>query len=157
MTSISPPVSHLTSGYYTIPAGMPFAWCLASGIMQAFGRGYSLSTVQILLPSRRAVQSVQAAFTEVANGTPLLLPKMSPIGDIEEDESDILSLSLGGNSSPDTVADITLPNCPVCHQSVSIAARAAEAAGIPAVIMGCARDIVEHVGVSRFLLNNHQS
>lgn len=109
MTSISPPVSHLTSGYYTIPAGMPFARCLASGIMQAFGRGDSLSTVQILLPSRRAVQSVQAAFTEVANGTPLLLPKMSPIGDIEEDGSDILSLSLGGNSSPDTVADITLP------------------------------------------------
>ncbi len=34
---------------------------------------------------------------------------MSPIGDIEEDGSDILSLSLAGNSSPDTVADITLP------------------------------------------------
>ena len=77
--------------------------------MQAFGRGDSLSSVRILLPSRRAVQSMQAAFTEVANGTPLLLPKMSPIGDIEEDGRDILSLSLGGNYSRATDADLTLP------------------------------------------------
>ena len=77
--------------------------------MQAFGRGDSLSSVHILLPSRRAVQSMQAAFTEVANGVPLLLPKMSPIGDIEEDGRDILSLSLGGNYSRATDADLTLP------------------------------------------------
>ena len=54
----------------------------------------------------------------------------------------------------DIDAIIAVPNCPVCHQSVSIAARAAEAAGIPAVIMGCARDIVEHVGVSRFYFSD---
>ena len=41
-------------------------------------------------------------------------------------------------------AAILVPNCPVCHQSVSLAARALEAAGIATVIMGCARDIVEH-------------
>jgi len=51
-------------------------------------------------------------------------------------------------------AAILVPNCPVCHQSVSLAARALEAAGIPTVIMGCARDIVEHVGVPRLLFNN---
>jgi hypothetical protein len=51
-------------------------------------------------------------------------------------------------------AIIAVPNCPVCHQSVSIAARAAEAAGIPAVIMGCARDIVERVGVPRFYFSD---
>jgi len=37
---------------------------------------------------------------------------------------------------------------------VSLAARVLEAAGIPAVIMGCARDIVEHAGVPRLLFNN---
>jgi ATP-dependent helicase/nuclease subunit B len=52
---------------------------------------------------------MQAAFTEVANGAPLLLPKMSPIGDIEEDGRDILSLSLGGNYSRATDTDLTLP------------------------------------------------
>jgi hypothetical protein len=43
-------------------------------------------------------------------------------------------------------AVILVPNCPVCHQSVSLAARALEAAGIATVVMGCAKDIVEHAG-----------
>ena len=49
---------------------------------------------------------------------------------------------------------VLVPNCPVCHQSVSLAARALEATGIATVIMGCARDIVEHVGVPRLLFND---
>ena len=51
-------------------------------------------------------------------------------------------------------AAILVPNCPVCHQSCAIAARALEAAGVPTVVMGCARDIVEHVGVARFLFSD---
>ena len=51
-------------------------------------------------------------------------------------------------------AAILVPNCPVCHQSVSLAARMLEEAGISTVIMGCARDIVEFVGVPRLLFNN---
>ena len=51
-------------------------------------------------------------------------------------------------------AAILVPNCPVCHQSVSLAARALESSGITTVIMGCAQDIVEHVGVPRYLFNN---
>jgi len=39
----------------------------------------------------------------------------------------------------------------VCHQTVGLAARHLEANGIPTVIMGCAKDIVEHCGVPRFL------
>jgi len=46
------------------------------------------------------------------------------------------------------------PNCPVCHQSVSLAARALEASGIATVVMGCAKDIVEHVGVPRLLFSD---
>jgi len=42
----------------------------------------------------------------------------------------------------------------VCHQTVSLAARHLEANGIPTVIMGCAKDIVEHVGVPRFLFSD---
>jgi hypothetical protein len=49
-------------------------------------------------------------------------------------------------------ADLALfvPNCPVCHQSTALVARHLEAHGIPTVVMGCARDIVENVGVPRF-------
>jgi len=51
-------------------------------------------------------------------------------------------------------AALLLGNCPVCHQSVSLAARALETAGIATVVMGCAKDIVEHVGVPRFLFSD---
>jgi hypothetical protein len=37
---------------------------------------------------------------------------------------------------------------------VSLAARHLEAHGIPTVIMGCAKDIVEHCGVPRFLFSD---
>ena len=42
----------------------------------------------------------------------------------------------------------------MCHQTVSLAARHLEANGIPTIIMGCARDIVEYVGVPRFLFSD---
>ncbi len=51
-------------------------------------------------------------------------------------------------------AVILQPNCPVCHQSASLAARALEEHGIASVVMGCAKDIVEHVGVPRLLFSD---
>ena len=42
----------------------------------------------------------------------------------------------------------------MCHQTVSLTARYLEANGIPTVIMGCAKDIVEHAGVPRFLFSD---
>jgi hypothetical protein len=49
---------------------------------------------------------------------------------------------------------ILVPNCPVCHQTVSLVARHLEANGIATVVMGCAKDIVEHCGVARFLFSD---
>ena len=51
-------------------------------------------------------------------------------------------------------AAVLVPNCPVCHQSASLAARHLEAAGIPTVVMGCAKDVVEHCGVPRFCFSD---
>jgi D-proline reductase (dithiol) PrdB len=51
-------------------------------------------------------------------------------------------------------AALLVPNCPVCHQSVSLAARLLEEAGIATVVMGCAKDIVEYVGVPRLLFSD---
>ena len=42
----------------------------------------------------------------------------------------------------------------MCHQTVSLAARYLEEHGIPTVVMGCAKDIVEYVGVPRFLFSD---
>jgi hypothetical protein len=49
---------------------------------------------------------------------------------------------------------ILVPNCPVCHQSLSLVARHLEANGIATVLMGSAKDIVERVGVPRFLFSD---
>ncbi len=49
---------------------------------------------------------------------------------------------------------LLVPNCPVCHQSLSLAARQLEAAGIATVVMGCAKDIAEHAGAPRLLFSD---
>jgi hypothetical protein len=49
---------------------------------------------------------------------------------------------------------VLVPNCPVCHQTVGLVARHLEANGISTVVMGCAKDIVEHVAVPRFLFSD---
>jgi D-proline reductase (dithiol) PrdB len=53
-------------------------------------------------------------------------------------------------------ADVALlvANCPVCHQTLSLVARELERAGIATVLLGCAKDIVEHAGVPRFLFSD---
>ncbi len=51
-------------------------------------------------------------------------------------------------------AAILVPNCPVCHQTTSLVARHLEAAGIATVILGCAKDIVEHCGVPRLCFSD---
>jgi len=51
-------------------------------------------------------------------------------------------------------AVVMVPNCPVCHQSMALAAAHLEAAGIATVIMGCARDIIAYVGAPRLLFND---
>jgi hypothetical protein len=42
----------------------------------------------------------------------------------------------------------------VCHQTVSLVARHLEEGGISTVIIGSARDVVEHCGVPRFLFTD---
>ena len=69
---------------------------------------------------------------------------------LEQDAPDILALM----REDGVEAAVLVPNCPICHQTISLVARHLEAAGIPTVIMGCARDIVEHAGVPRFLFSD---
>jgi D-proline reductase (dithiol) PrdB len=69
---------------------------------------------------------------------------------IEQDAPEILALC----RADDVDAVVLVPNCPVCHQTVSLVARHLEANGIPTVVMGCAKDIVEHAAVPRFLFSD---
>jgi len=51
-------------------------------------------------------------------------------------------------------AAIVVPNCPVCHQTSTLVARHLERNGIPTIVMGCAKDIVEFAGPPRFLFSD---
>jgi len=51
-------------------------------------------------------------------------------------------------------AAVLVPNCPVCHQTLSLVARHLEAAGISTILLACAKDIVEHCGVPRMLFSD---
>ena len=69
---------------------------------------------------------------------------------IETDAPDILA-----RCQADKVdAAVLVPNCPVCHQTISLVARHLETNGISTVVMGCAKDIVEHAAVPRFLFSD---
>lgn len=79
---------------FTIPAGLSFVDVLAKGILDEAGDDpLSLARIQVLLPTRRACRSLREAFLKLSEGKPLLLPRMNPIGDVEEDD---LSLTLAG-------------------------------------------------------------
>jgi hypothetical protein len=51
-------------------------------------------------------------------------------------------------------AAVLVANCPICHQSMTLVARVLEAAGIATVVVGAAKDVVEHVGAPRFLFSD---
>jgi hypothetical protein len=69
---------------------------------------------------------------------------------LETDAPDILARCRAGQVD----AAVLVPNCPVCHQTISLVARHLEANGIATVVIGCAKDIVEQAAVPRFLFSD---
>ncbi len=69
----------------TIPSSLPFLKVLAEELVQRYGTGEALSSVLLLLPTRRACLTMREMFLEVNGGTPLLLPRIYPLGDIDTD------------------------------------------------------------------------
>jgi ATP-dependent helicase/nuclease subunit B len=83
---------------YSIPAGIPFAESFARGIMNdALGYGLStaeLGSIRILLPTRRGGRVLRENFLKLSEGKPLILPTITTIGDIEEEELSLSALPL---------------------------------------------------------------
>ena len=79
----------------TIPAGVPFVDALAAGILALVGQGevatggghdpLALARVTVLLPTRRAIRSLREAFLRQSKGLPLLLPRLMPLGELDDD------------------------------------------------------------------------
>ena len=94
-------------GVYTIPPQRDFVTALARGLFDRFGGApESLAPVLVLLPTRRACRTLREAFLRLSGGAPLLLPRMRPIGDVDEDD---LALSAGEDLPPEDDALFETP------------------------------------------------
>lgn len=71
-------------GVYTMPAGVDFLAHLAQGLLDELGG--DLHTALILLPTRRAVRELSEQFSELSGGTPMLMPVLRTLADMDENE-----------------------------------------------------------------------
>ncbi|TVR81924.1 MAG: double-strand break repair protein AddB [Rhodospirillales bacterium] len=72
---------------FSIAAGAPFVDALASGILEQVGADpLRLPAVRVLLPTRRGCRALAEAFLRLSDGRPTLLPRISPLGDVDEDD-----------------------------------------------------------------------
>ncbi|WP_395022305.1 double-strand break repair protein AddB [Dongia sp.] len=88
---------------YTIPTGVPFADALAAGLIaRAGGEPLALSKMTVLLPNRRAARALAEAFLRQAGGSDgvpgggLLLPRLQPIGEPDEESQSIAEAGVPG-------------------------------------------------------------
>jgi ATP-dependent helicase/nuclease subunit B len=73
---------------YTIASENPFLEVLARAVMQGFPVGAKdvpLSRWTILVPNRRSARALSQTFLRLSGKRALLLPRIKPIGDIDED------------------------------------------------------------------------
>ncbi|MEE2745895.1 MAG: double-strand break repair protein AddB [Pseudomonadota bacterium] len=91
---------------FTISPNSPFVDTLAQAVFDhSDAEMISLFDYTILLPTRRAVRSLKEAFLRVTDKEALLLPKMIPLGDLDEDE-----LEIGGIEDTNFFNDGQIPD-----------------------------------------------
>ena len=98
-----------TPTLYTVPPHASFVDALAESLLA--GRVMALNPVDplalsrltILLPTRRACRALRLAFVRAAPGQALLLPRIRPLGDIDEDEPSL------GDEKDETLPDAVSP------------------------------------------------
>ncbi|MBI1259483.1 MAG: double-strand break repair protein AddB [Chloroflexi bacterium] len=91
-------------GLYNIPSGIPFAAALAQGLLDhQKDSGVPLTSYRVLLPTRRACRTLCDMFLRLTDGKPMLLPRLQPLGDIEEDE---LILELAGKENAKLITEL---------------------------------------------------
>lgn len=89
---------------------MGFVDALADGLLaETGGDPLALADITVLVPTRRAGRSLREAFLRRANGKPLLLPRLMPLQDIDEEEA----LLAGFNSNEGAPLDIEPPIAPL--------------------------------------------
>ena len=77
---------------FTIPSDAPFLDVLARAVLNGFPSGepgrpspFDIARLTILVPTRRAARDLERTFFDVSGRNGLLLPRISPLGDIDEE------------------------------------------------------------------------
>src|SRR3981081_4086599 len=97
---------HVLPHVFTIPASAPFLPTLIEALMKdRLGLGFkpgadplALATATIYLPTRRACRLPRKFFLVVLKRDPAILPRIVPIGDVDEDELAFAEAAIGENS-----------------------------------------------------------
>ena len=77
----------MSMNIYNISASESFVDVLAGHFLQRYeNKPEELSRILFLLPNRRACQNLADAFVKMHDGEAVMLPRMEPLADIEEDE-----------------------------------------------------------------------
>ena len=105
-----------SANIYTVDAGRPFLDCLARAILDGRLPGrhgappsvLDLPNITLYLPTRRATRALQDAFLRVAGGKALLLPKVVPVSEGEEDLALISAAATGTSADaiPGAISDL---------------------------------------------------
>ncbi len=82
---------------FSIPAGAPFLEVLAQAMLDGrFGRIHdpddpaAMARATLYLPTRRAARAFAASLSDKLGGQPLLLPRIVPLGDVDEAETALI-------------------------------------------------------------------
>ncbi|WP_439532975.1 double-strand break repair protein AddB [Polymorphobacter sp.] len=90
---------------FTIPNHVGFVDALAAGLLARGDDPQQLARTLVLLPNRRAVRALTEAFVRHCAGGGLLLPRLVPVGDLDEDSFD--RLAAGDLLLPPAVSALT--------------------------------------------------
>lgn len=72
---------------FLIPPDLPFAASLAEWVSENYAKNSDVFTqTLILMPNRRACRTLRDAFLLQGGGTPMLLPRIQPLGDLGEND-----------------------------------------------------------------------
>jgi len=101
----------MTANIFTLPTGTPFLHALARAILNGDlpvpgGRApdpLSLPNITLLLPTRRAARAAREAFLSVAEAPAIIMPRIRPISEGEDDLSLISSLASDGFTGADAL------------------------------------------------------
>ncbi len=76
-----------SASIFNISSDKPFAKHFCQAILADYkGREEALAHLLILLPTRRACRTIRETFLLLSAGKPMILPRMQPLGEVDEEE-----------------------------------------------------------------------